>query len=717
MNHEISHTFPFLFFIPLLPLIGAIYNGLFGKTLQKRLGIKWIHLPAIIFPMVSFFISVVGFIKLAGLNSHSRVLYFKAWSWLHIGNLNVDIAFWLDPLGAVMALVVTFVGTLIHIYSIGYMKDDPGYWRFFSFLNLFMFAMLVLVLGDNFLMMFIGWEGVGLCSYLLIGFWYKDKKNAVAGMKAFIVNRVGDFGFIIGVFILFWGLSASSALTNHSSQTQTTSEETHISTSLVFHDIEQSLEVESVRKALINKKIFGVSLITMVCICLFVGAMGKSAQIPLYVWLPDAMAGPTPVSALIHAATMVTAGVYMVARLHFLYSLSPFAMTWVALFGAVTALYAATIGFFQYDIKKVLAYSTISQLGYMFIGVGVGAYSAGIFHLMTHAFFKGCLFLSAGSIIIGCHHEKDMRKMGGLKDYMPITRWAYLMACFAIAGFPFFSGFFSKDEILWRAFNSGDMMLPGGGKIIWLLGIIGAVCTSYYMFRSYFMTFTGEYRGDLHHKPKESPKNMTHVLVALGLLSILGGFVGMPHLWHVTNLFESWTEPVFESSSHLIESMGYEHAQEWAIMGTSIIMAIIGAVIARWLYKEEKNTLPGKLLASQKIFIRFPYKLIYKKYYVDEIYHYTIVWMVMKLRLALNWFDQKIIDGLVDFMGAVGRTLGKFAGFTDSKGVDGAVNVSADSVIFSGQRLVIIQSGKLRNYVGIALAGTIVLVILNYIFF
>jgi len=404
-----------------------------------------------------------------------------------------------------------------------------------------------------------------------------------------------------------------------------------------------------------------------------------------------------------------------VARLHFLFSLSPFAMTWVALFGAVTALYAATIGFFQYDIKKVLAYSTISQLGYMFIGVGVGAFSAGIFHLMTHAFFKGCLFLCAGSVIIGCHHEQDMRKLGGLKVYMPITRWAYLMACFAIAGFPFFSGFFSKDEILWKAFNSGNMMLPGGGKIIWLFGIIGAVSTSYYMFRSYFMTFTGKYRGDLHHKPKESPKNMTYVLVVLGLLSIVGGFVGMPHLWNIHNFFESWTEPVFESSSHLIESMGYGHAQEWALMGASIIMAIIGAIIARWLFKEEKNTLPRKLLASPKQLIRLPHKLIYNKYYVDEIYHYTFVWMVMKLRQALNWFDQKIIDGLVDFMGFLGRTMGKFAGFTDSKGVDGVVNVSANSVIFSGRRLVIIQSGKLRNYIGIALAGAIILVIVNYI--
>ncbi|OGP61474.1 MAG: hypothetical protein A2V65_06115 [Deltaproteobacteria bacterium RBG_13_49_15] len=717
MEHAAFQQFVYLFWIPFFPLLGAVYNGLLGSALQRRLGEKWIHAPAIVFPMLSFIITIAGFVKLTGLDPHSRALYCNAWSWLHIGNLNVDIAFWMDPLGAVMAFVVTFVGTLIHIYSIGYMRNDPGYWRFFSYMNLFMFSMLILVLGDNFLMMFIGWEGVGLCSYLLIGFWYKDEKNAVAGMKAFIVNRVGDFGFIIGVFLLFWGLGFSLETFDSSSLATVTSEETHLNSSLVIREIEESLQIESVHEAFTGKKIFGFSLVTLICVCLFVGAMGKSAQIPLYVWLPDAMAGPTPVSALIHAATMVTAGVYMVARLHFLFALSPFAMTWVALFGAVTALYAATIGFFQYDIKKVLAYSTISQLGYMFIGVGVGAFSTGIFHLMTHAFFKGCLFLSAGSIIIGCHHQQDMRKMGGLKTYMPVTRWAYLMACFAIAGFPFFSGFFSKDEILWQAFNSKDMMLPGGGKIIWLLGIVGALCTSFYMFRSYFMTFTGEYSENPHHVPKESPKQMTCVLVILGFLSIFSGFVGMPHLWHVHNLFETWMEPVFESSSSLIASEGYTHTLEWMLMGISVAVAIIGAWVAGWLYKNRENPLPGKLLASKKQIIRIPYNLIYNKYYVDEIYQHTIVWLIMNLRLALDWFDRKIIDQLVDFAGTAGRWLGRFAGYTDEKGVDGAVNATSDMVIFSGLKLVTIQTGKLRNYLGVVLAGAIILVIANYLFF
>ena len=700
----------YLLLIPLLPLLGAMYNGFFGSLIQRKLDKSYVHFPAIATVVLSFVLSFIGLIKLAS-DSSVTALYANAWQWMSIGTFKINLAFVMDHLSAVMCLFITFVGSLIHIYSTGYMKDDPGYWRFFAYLNLFMFSMLVLVLGDNFLVMFIGWEGVGLCSYLLIGFWYKDINNAKAGSKAFIVNRIGDFGFVIGIFMLFWTLASLS----DPSYTQSGQFVTHAS--LVFHDIEATLHDETIRQAFLAETIFNIPVVTLICIALFVGAMGKSAQIPLHVWLPDAMAGPTPVSALIHAATMVTAGVYMVARLHFLFALSPFAMTWVALFGAGTALFAATIGLFQYDIKKVLAYSTISQLGFMFIGVGVGAYSAGIFHLVTHAFFKGCLFLCAGSVIMGCHHEQDMRKMGGLSLYMPKTNLAYLIACISISGFPFFSGFFSKDEILYKAFINQNMAIPGMGTLIWFTGMIAALCTAFYMFRSYFMTFTGTYRGNKKHIPKESPKNVTHVLMILAFFSGVAGLIGMPEVFHVPNFFHHFLEPVFESSHDLLHFTHASHALEWLLMGLSVTIAFLGAYFAFRLYKDARSSLPQKLLHSEQAAVRRLYHLVYNKYYIDELYHATMVNLVMALKFILNWIDQHIIDALVNLVGLAGKLLGFAAGIADSKGVDGMVNATADSILAAGSSIIKLQSGRLRHYLGYALAGGVLLVIVNYIFF
>ena len=479
------------------------------------------------------------------------------------GRLTVDLAFALDPLSMMMVLIITGIGTLIHVFSIGYMAEEPAYWRFFAYLNLFVFAMLLLVMGDNFAVMFFGWEGVGLASYLLIAFWYTDPEKAKAGMKAFVANRFGDFGFIVGLMLLFWGLGGAwearpglvrnlDYLPNAELHTAAGGPNAATADALAprvdgvkvgptmnFRELRDQVVIEAtgVKEHLANSTVWGISLLTLIGMLLFVGAMGKSAQLPLYVWLPDAMAGPTPVSALIHAATMVTAGVYMVARLNFLFVMSPSAMGWVALIGALTALFAASIGFFQYDIKKVLAYSTVSQLGFMFIGVGTGAYWAGVYHLMTHAFFKATLFLGSGSVILGCHHEQDMRKMGGLKKYMPITRWTYLIATIAIAGFPIANGFYSKDEILWKAFTSHHLALfghpvPWLGPFIYVVGLIAATGTSFYMYRSYYMTFTGEYRGHggHHHDAAEDLHAVTTGKKATDALkATLAGHGAGPH--------------------------------------------------------------------------------------------------------------------------------------------------------------------------------------------
>ncbi len=539
-----------------------------------------------------------------------------------MGDFKISLSLQFDALTSIMLLFITFVASLIHIYSVGYMHEDEGFIKFFSYLNLFLFSMLTLVLGDNLIVLFIGWEGVGLCSYLLISFWYTDKEKAEAGKKAFITNRIGDAGFLVGIFILIKILGT-----------------------VTFTDLMQQKEVLA-------------SISTIVGICLFIGATGKSAQIPLYVWLPDAMAGPTPVSALIHAATMVTAGVYLVARMNFLYILSPLASTIVATVGVITAFFAATIAISQYDIKKVLAYSTVSQLGYMFLGVGVGAYSAGIFHVMTHAFFKALLFLGAGSVIHALHHEQDIRNMGGLLKKIPITGWTFIIAWLAIAGIPPFAGFFSKDEILWKAISIENPIIHWLPTFYYTLGIITAMLTAFYMTRLVILTFLGTYRGNHHHKEdhlhhheiKEYPV-MYIPLILLAFFSIVAGFVGIPHALGGHNYIEEYL------SSVVIVPEGHNvpHEMEIPLMILSILLAIIGILIAFtiFLWKESlSNTI-------EKQFYKFKY-ILENKYFVDEIYESIVLKPIRKFAdiISFKTVDFFIIDGFVNNLGPFLYTVG-----------------------------------------------------------
>src|SRR5712664_2710086 len=666
-----------LWLIPLFPLLGAALNTAFGPWLQKRYGKRANHGIAIGVMVASCIVAEIAFWSMFARPAHERFFENRLWTMWQSGFLRVDLSFALDPLGMVMTLIVTHVATLIHVYSVGYMADEPAYWRFFLWLNLFVFSMLLLVMGSNFAVMFFGWEGVGLCSYGLIGFWYTDLEKAKAALKAFVVNRFGDFGFVIGLFILFWSLSGTWApgtnkyvpekglsgriLGAAPERPKVAPGGVRLGPTVEFRELRNQVADEStgMAKRLQGMTFWGFPVIALVCILFFVGAAGKSAQIPLYVWLPDAMAGPTPVSALIHAATMVTAGVYMVARLNFLFALSPAAMTVVATVGCLTAIFAASIGFFQYDIKKVLAYSTVSQLGFMFIGVGVGAYWAGIFHLMTHAFFKACLFLGSGSVILACHHEQDMRKMGGLREYTPITRWTYLAACVSIAGFPIAAGFYSKDEILWKAFTARGLLQPWMGPAIWLVGTIAALGTSFYMFRSYFMTFTGKYRGGEGHEmkemeedphalaahqdadvalhahqplaalealaasvphehgepqdaaplhrdehahggvPHESPKSMTYVLIALAAAAVLAGFIfGWPAAWGGSGpLLEHWLSPSLPAQER-VPFAHESHSTEllFQLIG-GVLVAGMGWLLAYALYHDNRSTVPARLRA------------------------------------------------------------------------------------------------------------------------
>lgn len=727
--------FPLLAIIPAAPLVGAAYNAFLGAALQKRFGRAVVHIPAIAMPTISFLVTLVAFGTMLMQPVADRGLTLHMWDWMVVGSLNVGMNLVADQLSMVMCLVVTFIGTLIHVYSVGYMHEEASYWRFFCYLNLFMFAMLMLVLGDNFVVMFVGWEGVGLCSYLLIGFWYKERKNAAAGMKAFVVNRVGDFGFVLGVFLLFWtlqGIPGTPVAPNHTEEGSTIETVQNESpppvTSVVFRELKQRLEDPVVQQALTANTSLGLSIATIAAILFFVGAMGKSAQLPLYVWLPDAMAGPTPVSALIHAATMVTAGVYMVARLHFLYLLSPLAMAWVAVIGCLTALFAATIGFFQYDIKKVLAYSTISQLGFMFIAVGVGSYVVGIFHLVTHAFFKACLFLGSGSVIMGCHHEQDMRHMGGLRERMPVTHWTYLAACCAISGFPLTAGFFSKDEILWKAFSTKYLPFSTGGLSIWLVASVTSLCTAYYMFRSYYMTFSGDYRGDRGvghgHKhgsahgqlkgPHESPRCMTWVLAILGVLSLCGGLVGLPRAWHLPNALDSWLEPVFESRVAISESALEHSSLEWVLMGFSVVLALTGWSMARWLYKDARNSLPATML-ERKGWPTKIYDLVFNKYYVDELYQRSIIRFAMGLKKIFDIFDRRFIDAIVNRCGRMGCSIGFRSGSADANVIDGAVTGIGAAIVNTGATLRHTQTGNIRVYLYAIMTGAMLLVIINYL--
>jgi NADH-quinone oxidoreductase subunit L len=610
-----------IWFIPLLPLAGFLINGTLGRKLPRAVvgtvALLFTALPA---GIVAWLWATM---RAAGAPDAIEVV---SRPWIAITGFSVSFAFTVDHLTLIMLAVVTGVGFLIHIYSVGYMAHEEGYWRFFAYLNLFMFFMSVLVLAESFLLLFVGWEGVGLCSYLLIGFYFKKKSAADAGKKAFIVNRIGDFGFLLAMFLLIVHFGS-------------------LSFTQVFSTIAQHPEWQQQ----------GAHFLPAICLLLVLGAAGKSAQIPLYIWLPDAMEGPTPVSALIHAATMVTAGVYMVARCHVLFNSSPLALTVVAIIGAATAIFAASIGMVQHDIKRVLAYSTISQLGYMFMACGVGAYAAGIFHLLTHAFFKALLFLAAGSVIHALSGEQDMRKMGGLRKRTPITFWCMSAGVFAIAGIPPFAGFFSKDEILYRTFTSNNPL----HIVLWLVGLLTAGMTSFYMFRLWFKTFFGEPRieqqTNAHHSVHESSWVMLLPLAILAILSVVGGWIGIPAALFGSNRIERFLGPVFANgaaSEAVVSTTG--HGLELALTLVSVLVAVAGFYIAYIFYYEKPGT--AAALAERH---RPAYNLIKNKYWVDEFYSaFLITPLLMFTRGVLELVvDYGVVTGSGQAAGAATRGL------------------------------------------------------------
>ena len=614
-----------------LPLAGFLVNGALALWRPAAKRVVSIVGPGVL--LASFGVVLLVTQTVAGAHLEAPVLV-PLWQWIGAGTLQIPLAFQVDQLSVVMLLVVTGVGSLIHLFSVGYMHADEGYARYFAYLNLFVANMLVLVLGASLPVLFIGWEGVGLCSYLLIGFWYQEKANADAGKKAFIVNRIGDFGFLIAMFILWKALGT-----------------------LNFQEI-----------ALRAPAAFDVGTVTVTAATLFLilGCTGKSAQIPLYTWLPDAMAGPTPVSALIHAATMVTAGVYLVARTNVLFALAPFSSTLLAGIGAATAIFAATIGLKQYDIKKVLAYSTVSQLGYMFLGVGTGAYVAGVFHLVTHAFFKALLFLGSGSVIHAMHHAyhathshddaQDMRNMGGLKRAMPVTFVLMTIATLAIAGFPLLSGFFSKDEILAATFARGAVQPVY--YLFWVLGLAAALCTAVYMARLITMTFLGENRTGAKEAEHlhEAPWIMTGPLVVLGVLAVVGGLLNLPSFFPNAGWLDRWLEPVVQPAAAIRPVMMPHGSTEYALMGVAVTIGLVGLWWG-WRMTSRAVLVPAARAVADTGFG----KVLFHKYYVDEIYDALIVRPLQRLSEELLWkqADQQGIDGVVNGAASVARGLGR----------------------------------------------------------
>ena len=619
--------------IPLFPLLGFLVNASFGRRLPKVIsgGVASAVMVA------SFAVSAMSVWLLVGLPAEERVLEQVVYTWIASGDFVLDLTLRVDPLSAVMILVITGIGSLIHIYSTAYMHDeiDSEYARYFSYLNLFAAFMLVLVLGGNFLVLFVGWEGVGLCSYLLIGFWYRKRSASDAGKKAFVVNRIGDYAFILGTLLLFTTFGT-----------------------LDFQRLAAAVG------PLPPEDVFGT--LSIATLLLFIGATGKSAQIPLFTWLPDAMEGPTPVSALIHAATMVTAGVYMIGRNAVLFSHTPDTMMIVAVVGAVTALMAGTIGLVQNDIKRVLAYSTVSQLGLMFLAMGVGAFGAGIFHLYTHAFFKALLFLGSGAVIHALHGEQDIRNMGGLKKFLPITYWTFLIGSLAIAGVPFLSGFFSKDEILYETFHEGH-------TVLWVIGAVTSLLTATYMFRLVFMTFHGERRAapshpasshpapshDPHLAPShpapshlhDAPPAMALVLVVLAIGSVAAGYIGIPHALGGHNALAAWLTPVFQApGAELAEAAAEDTALELTLMGVSSLIAFVGIGLAAFIWLRRREI-------ADAMAVRFAgvYRLLVNKYYVDEIYDATVVQPIKALSQEGLWrgFDVRVVDGAVNGTGAI----------------------------------------------------------------
>ena len=663
-----------LWLIPALPGLGAALNGLFGKRLGKRGSavVACGSVAASFLIAVGFFFSV--FLVEGGASARVEQSLF-AW----IPSMGVDWAYRLDSLSMVMTLVVTGIGLLIHIYSIGYMSHDAGFSRFFSYLNLFTFFMLNLVLGANLLLMFIGWEGVGLCSYLLIGFWFERPAAAQAGKKAFVVNRIGDAGFILAVMLTF----------------------------VTFG----TLDFYAVMGEVSSAEMSG-GVLTAIGVLLFVGAAGKSAQIPLHVWLPDAMEGPTPVSALIHAATMVTAGVYMVARTGVLFSHAPAAMALVATVGALTALFAASIALFQNDIKKVLAYSTVSQLGYMFLGAGVGAFAAAIFHLMTHAFFKACLFLGSGSVIHAMEHAEhasggrrsytemqDMRNMGGLVRYMPRTAWTFMIATAAIAGIPPLAGFFSKDEILWKATDGGHVTL------LWVFGAAAAALTAFYMTRQVLMTFWGDFRGGaaMERRLHESVPSMTVPLLVLAGGSVVAGFVGVPAALGGANRIEHFLEPAILAGGHAAAAAHHGSAAvEVAFMAVSVALAAAGIWFA-WRRYSADPTRDAALAGSGA------YRLLHNKYFVDELYEATAVNGTLRGAEGLYRLDQRVVDGAVNGAASATRLSGDLSDLSDQNLVDRAVNLVAEILGAASTRFRRLQTGLFQNYALLMLFAVVLL--------
>jgi len=615
--------------LPLFPLAGFIIIGLLNKRLSRTLA----GLIACGALLASFIVAFIIFENISPQGTEVHVM-----DWINAGNFTASFSFLLDPLSSIFLLIITGVGFLIHVYSVGYMHDDDNQNIFFAYLNLFIFFMLMLVMGNSYLLMFVGWEGVGLCSYLLIGFWFKNKSYNDAAKKAFIMNRIGDLGFLIGMILIFKTFGSTDYKT-------------------VFSQA--------------NGFFSGQGVITSITLLLFIGAMGKSAQIPLYTWLPDAMAGPTPVSALIHAATMVTAGIYMVARSGVLYALAPISMTVVAITGAVTLVFAATIALTQNDIKKVLAYSTVSQLGYMFLGLGVGAFSASVFHVMTHAFFKALLFLAAGSVIHGLHGEQDIRKMGGLKSKLPITYIVFFIGTLAIAGIPPFAGFFSKDDILAHAYASSP--------VYYVIGLLGAIMKSFYMFRLLFLTFFGEFRGGDKVHPHESPKVMTVPLMVLALLSTIGGFLGVPEVLGGSNRIDKFLEPVFKPAQEKMLG-GEGSAPEMALM----VVAVIAAVAAIW-YAYKKYVQDKEVPAPEGQRIPALQKVLYNKYYVDEIYGAVIT---------------KPLDKISGFLESI----------VETRFIDSIVNKTGTLVNWIGGLLRYLQSGNVDFYIFVMVVGVVLMI-------
>ncbi len=621
--------------VPLIPLVGFIINGLGRNTFSK--GLTGFIGSAAVF--ISFAISLGIFSELSGSAEKSKEIFL--FNWINAGNLHIPLSFLVDPLSAIMLLIVTGVGFLIHIYSAGYMHDDAGFGKFFAYLNLFIFFMLLLVLGSNYIVMFIGWEGVGLCSYLLIGFWYTNSSYASAAKKAFVMNRIGDLGFLLGVFLIFTTFGS-------------------VEFAKIFPQAAEMLP--------------GNAVIALIALLLFIGACGKSAQLPLFTWLPDAMAGPTPVSALIHAATMVTAGIYMIARSNLLFDLAPVVQHVIAIVGLATALMAAIIALTQTDIKKVLAYSTVSQLGYMFLGLGVGAYNGAFFHVITHAFFKALLFLCAGSVIHALHHEQDMRHMGGLRKKLPVTFLTMLVGTIAIAGLPPFSGFFSKDEILAHVYAHS--------KVMWGIATFGAFLTAFYMFRMLFLTFYGNYRGTHHAEEKihESPKSMTIPLIVLAVLSAIGGAIGVPEVLGGSHWLSHWLAPVIRHAGE-----APDHATEYALMGVSVLGVLVSVVIAYGKYVK-RNHVPVPDEAGRS----FLANLSYRKFYLDELYDTVI----RKPLDALSGFLYKIVD---------------------KKLIDGLVNGLGWGTSEAGKGIRLLQSGNVGFYIFMMVIGIVSLLLYTYL--